>query len=446
MDACGFPTDEGGEEYQRVRQNRLSDDQFDLDAIEQYVNEGCPNFDAQPCEANGTKKHETSPNLDLQLSISANNRPITASEARWRVPIVAHNTIQTLDDVEHQLRDYEEQFQHFSFPAGQIRIEADRLIAGDRVFHLDSSGTRRLCRRLGAPNDYLFRLGRGMRAQVLEHHLRTGMFVDRKMTASNSRIIERNGIFVDLGRDDLHVLTCADVLQALKEGVGADATQLQVHALSVTDERIDVDLVSSRLSQDVRVGDAVRAGIHLEHSLLGEQATVVATFILRLVCRNGLVHRDCVNHKRSPRTRRLENNRSNARELQQDQIRRLAAGTWDHLFEKLEAIRRLQHEAVDAPAMLEQFVRRSRLYSHSVMEHLRTAWQTEGSEPTRFGVLNALTRVATHSAELTVRQRRMLSQLAGIFANHRTHICPRCFSVMLARSDADPQAGEGHVH
>ena len=111
-------------------------------------------------------------------------------------------------------------------------------------------------------------------------------------------------------------------------------------------------------------------------------------------------------------------------------IRRLTAETWRPLLEKLDAIRKLQQETVNARAMLEQFVRRSRLYSQRTMNLLLSAWQIEGSESTAFGVLNALTWAATHSTELTDRQKEMLAQLAGIFANRRTHVCPKCFSVL----------------
>src|ERR1043166_7440645 len=156
-------------------------------------------------------------------------------------------------------------------------------------------------------------------------------------------------------------------------------------------------------------------------------ATTVPTYVLRLVCENGMMHRDCVDHKRSPRTRRLNKNQGNARELQLNQIRRLAADAWRQVPEKLAAIRRLAEERVDATAVIDNFVRRSRLYSRSVIELLRRAWQIEGGEPTAFGVLNALTRVATHSTDLSYRQRRMLAQLSGVFATRHTHICPRCF-------------------
>ena len=115
------------------------------------------------------------------------------------------------------------------------------------------------------------------------------------------------------------------------------------------------------------------------------------------------------------------------------QIRQLTSHTWSRLREQIEAIRRLQDDRFkpeQAPVILDQFVRRSRLYSNRLMQLVQAAWNADGNELTAFGMLNALTWVASHAVELTPRQRRMLLQLAGVFANHRIHICPRCFSVI----------------
>lgn len=364
--------------------------------------------------------------------IRAENRLDSDSATRAEGPILRNNKGRALDDVERELRAYEAQFQQDPFPATEIRIKGDRLFAGARELSLDENGKKRLCQRLGAPTVYLERLGNALRTQILQYHLNAGLFADQRLHAGNSQIVRRGDVFADLNRDDLYVLGCADVFQALKDGVGDDGSDLYVQSLIITDERIEIDLLSPRRSHEVRVGDVVRGGIHLEHSLFGEQATLVETHIQRLVCRNGLVHRECVNQARGPRTRRLETSHANARELQIDQIRRLVNQTWNGLSPKLHGISTLADQAVDAPAMLEQFLRRGRLHSRFVMEQLRNAWQVEGAEETQFGVLNALTRVATHSTVLTARQRRTLAHLAGIFAHHRTHICPRCFSITVA--------------
>ena len=54
----------------------------------------------------------------------------------------SQNSDVPLDDAAKQIGDYENQFEHHPFPSDQIRIDAGRLIAGDREFRLDDKGMR----------------------------------------------------------------------------------------------------------------------------------------------------------------------------------------------------------------------------------------------------------------------------------------------------------------
>src|SRR5688572_21007558 len=57
------------------------------------------------------------------------------------------------------------------FPAGEIRVERDRVIAGHTHYALTPEGSRRLCKRVGAPADYFETLPPELRARLLQHHL-----------------------------------------------------------------------------------------------------------------------------------------------------------------------------------------------------------------------------------------------------------------------------------
>jgi hypothetical protein len=84
----------------------------------------------------------------------------------------------------------------------------------------------------------------------------------------------------------------------------------------------------------------------------------------------------------------------------------------------------------DVAGVLGRWLERARLSSRNLLPVLHEAWRAEGSEATSYGVMNALTRVATHAADLSARMRNALSGLAGILAFRHEHICPRCFSVL----------------
>jgi hypothetical protein len=362
--------------------------------------------------------------------IVANNRLVRTSDRPSGLnPIAAQNRL-TWDEAIRKLNDHEAQIFRARVPLDRIRIVGDMLVAADRTYRIDESGMDRLCQRIGAPSDYFRRLSGALRADLFQHHFRVRSFSDRKLTSDNSTLISREGVFLDLARGDLFRLPAGDALEAVREGVGADAPTLEVKAIHLHDETIVADIVSPRLAEEVRRGDVIQSGIRIRHSLLGSGATAVMAYMVRLVCENGMTHRDCMHYKRSPRTRRIDRNHPNARELQKRQISRLVAETWQTTAARMTSVRRLQDERVDAAMTLEQFLRRSRLHSRRIMQLLLDAWVVEGSESTAFGVLNALTRVATHSSELSERQRQMLGLLAGVFANRQTHICPRCFSVL----------------
>ena len=116
-----------------------------------------------------------------------------------------------------------------------------------------------------------------------------------------------------------------------------------------------------------------------------------------------------------------------------EQIRKLVVENWKRLEQKLAAINQLQSKRIEGiGAVIERFLRQAHLFSRSLYGRLLGAWEEEGKEQSAFGVLNALTRVATHTHDMPAWQRQRLSRLAGIYANQDVHMCPHCFSVLAA--------------
>jgi hypothetical protein len=337
----------------------------------------------------------------------------------------------TLDDVSREISDRFAGLNRYQFPVGQLRIEADRVIAGNREFRLGDEGARRICKWIGAPVDYVVALKSDLRARIFQSHLDERRFKDTKLNDSTSCIVSREGRFIDLGRSDLLTLDHATVLQSVIEGVGPDSRSLEVQGLQMDDETLTLEVVSPQLVEEVRPGDIMRAGLHVAYSQLDGEATQVLAYVHRLVCENGMTQRQCMGEQRrsTPRTRRLPNVRPEAREMQMAQIRKMVGDIWAGLGKKLEAIRRLRDKHADR-SILERFLRQAHLFSNSLMDQLLDAWDQEGSEPSAFGALNALTRVATHSTRLPVWKRQRLSRLAGIYAHQDVHLCPHCFSIV----------------
>jgi hypothetical protein len=319
------------------------------------------------------------------------------------------------------------------FPLSRLRVEGDRVIAADREFRLDAEGVRRLCGHFRAPTDYLERLSPKLRDDLLAFHLCSMGQGRGRLNDGSSRIIHRDGVFIDLGRADLHTLGAGEVLHAVRDGFGNEAATFEVQGLDIQDEAFRLDIVSPSVSAEVRRGDVIEAGVRVEHAYTGERATTIMAFVVRLVCSNGMVHRECVGSRRTARTRRLDANRDDAGILQVEQVRRLTAEIRQELEPKLAAIRRLAEERADR-GQLEQFLRQARMHSRGLVDQLRHSWAAEGDEQTAFGLFNALTHLATHGTELSARQRGMLARLAGIYANRSSHLCAHCFSILNSPS------------
>jgi hypothetical protein len=274
-------------------------------------------------------------------------------------------------------------------------------------------------------------LSPGLRARILQEHFQKGRCPDAKLTDKTSSIISRGETFLDLGRSDLFTLDHVAVVTAICEAVGGNGSDLEVRNLCLNDHSMTLDLVSPQLAEEVRPGDVLRGGLHVAHSEYYGQATQIMGYVLRLLCINGLLQRQCLGESRrsTPRTRRLAMSHPEAREMQMDQIRKIVARTWSGQ-EKLAAISQLQNKEVEIKLTLERFLRQAHLFSRGLMDLLLQAWETEGREQSAFGALNALTRVATHASELPGWKRQRLARLAGIFANQDVHLCPHCFSVL----------------
>lgn len=319
------------------------------------------------------------------------------------------------------------------------------LVVGEVELHVPPQGMDTFCRHVAAPAAYLKRLDADVRRVVLQRHIDRGDLDFERLT-----LISRGNEFLSFGRSDLLHINGQEVLQAVQDGVNGD---IDVHRLDIGDDAMEADLLVERAAEEVAPGDVIRAGLRITHSFIGEHATWVEAYILRLICANGMTHRECAK-RLAARTRRLPVGHKDARQMQIAQVRRLASETAAALQTKLQAIRELHAQPVEVDQMLTRWLERARLSTRLWMPVLREAWETEGSEATSYGVMNALTRVATHGLaggerEMTSRQRRILSGLAGLLAFQRLHLCPRCFSqlggpasVVESHGDVSEATGE----
>lgn len=333
-------------------------------------------------------------------------------------------SIRNLETTRHEIESQMGTFEETTASAGSLGFDETSVLFGDTRLFLREQGRRSAAEFVGAPAGWLKQsLSETLQAAVFGH-------LYEELGPKGVTLLSRGGELVRVADDNLRLGT-DEVFASVAEGIGNDADGVISQNLRFpTETSFEVDLASERFQDQVQPGDIVQGGIHLYHSIAGEEATRIEAYILRLVCMNGMTRREACD-RRAPRTRRLPPTMASAREMQRGQIRRLVAETYRTLQGKLEALKPLQQEQVDVPIVLRQFLDRSRVGGRRLLGRLVTAWQEqEDGVRTAWAAVNALSYVATHATDLTPQQRRALAGLAGLLAYRATHLCPRCFSVL----------------
>jgi hypothetical protein len=343
-----------------------------------------------------------------------------------RVPEIVHEpeSAQTLHDLMTISRRWNDGISALELVPGEFSFGPEGLLQDGQVLRVEEDARKRLYHSLDAPGVYLEKQSPGLRALALTEHARRGDFGTSPMA------LVRDDELINIFEGGLSNLTPSDVVGAVGEELGAEGADLKISRIDHDLDRLELEIVSPSKATEVRAGDTIEAGLSIIHSRSGSEAIQIKTFMLRLICTNGLVHRECDSEEHFARTRRLPANHPHSRELQLDQIRRLTRWNWDKLQGKLEAIGKAAQRPAEVEDLLEKAIRRARLSWPRLRNRLLSAWHTEGAEDTYWGAVNALTRVSTHERGVRLRVRRHLATLAGVLAFSHRHVCPLCYSVI----------------
>jgi hypothetical protein len=314
-------------------------------------------------------------------------------------------------------------------PLTNLTFDADGLRHDHGLLRIDESARRRLYFLAKAPALYLEQHSSELQANVLMAHAKRGDFGRRPV------VVARGENLLTVVRGHFVNLSDLEVVDGVAETLGAECDRMFLSKIVSEVDRLEVELVSPAKATEVRVGDIIQGGLSIVHSRYGEKATVIQSFINRLVCQNGLTQRECPTSNGIGQTRRVPITRPGGRETQLSQIRMLTRQAWNSLEARLTAVKETSSRPVRVPELLERWLLTARLSGQR--QRLLAAWRDEGAEPTIYGAMNAVTRIATHDRELSDRQRRILRALAGLLAFREVHVCPRCNSLLGGRMTAD---------
>jgi Domain of unknown function (DUF932) len=160
---------------------------------------------------------------------------------------------------------------------------AARAQALESSYALTELARRQLAEKLGIPFSYFERM-RTTQPQLLDRNLNTWLCADperRMLRTMDGRI---RAVLSDRYRRLDHADLAEQVLPLLAQLPGA-----RFESVELTETRLYLKVVTSRVSAEVAPGDVVQAGLVISNSEVGCASLSVQPLIYRLVCANGLI-------------------------------------------------------------------------------------------------------------------------------------------------------------
>lgn len=217
-----------------------------------------------------------------------------------------------------------------------------------------------------------------------------------------------------------------DLAEAVLPILGEMGEGIEIVSTELTDSRMYIKVINSRLELEVKPGDVVQAGIAISNSEIGLGALKVEPLIYRLICSNGLISHD-YSKKRYHVGRNAEE--GEAYELFRDETLKaddrafflkvqdtvraaVDVAKFSTIVERMKESteQRIEGNPVKAVEMVSQKFGFSSTESGGVLQHL-----IQGGDLSAYGMLNAITRTSQdvedydHATQLERDGSRVLS-------------------------------------
>lgn len=300
-----------------------------------------------------------------------------------------------------------------------------------------------ICAYLDLPADLLPEIGRHLASivvKVLHGAGRRARNAPEILRVSH----DQTGRIIAVADAKLALLSNEQVVDAVRDELADHISSETVCAqLDLSATGFELACHTSQLAVEPRPGDILNGGITIRHSQVGASSTVVLGFIHRLVCSNGMTQRICLGGKPS-RTKRTKAKNSTERTLKA--IRQQVRQAWVQIHDRLAGIKELLKHPLEVDELPEDLRRRWSI-NREVAAEIAHAMQDDelGRTYTEYDLVNALSRVATHSERLVPRYRRQLSLAAGMVSQNRVHQCSVCGNWSIGGQRGTPSLVEPDV-
>jgi len=329
-------------------------------------------------------------------------------------------------------KDYS-QVRSFVVPAQRISMTEDGLLdTGKNNFPLTPEASEQIAHDIKSPKFFFQTLERDIQAELFNR--RFSVMWQEYCASSDLRFtLNKKGQII--GYDDPRLLRINPVtlMEVVNTSVpeSLSAEQVMVSRLYLTNNKLSFSCFSPEIIDKPRVDDIINADIDVHHSTSGEFGTQVRCYLRRLSCENGACTHICKDEKHL-RARRLSNGRFDQKDMV-NQLHRLFTEAWAQLDEKLQAVRGLlDKEKVSIDFLQQQRTRFS--LNNEILREIEIAVNHDelGPTNTQYDIFNAISRIATHSESLSLRQRRRLMFMAGEFSQQDVHRCSQCGSWVVS--------------
>ena len=326
--------------------------------------------------------------------------------------------------------------EHYVAPHDLFMTETGKLRVDGQCLSLQPSAIQQLSRLISCPVEFYQKVPGDLRAHITNRLIKAQQWNGSSTFPEQFRVITLEESLV--GISDAKLLNVSGtavmgaIFDAIPDDMETDVTTLEVRRFQLNHESVAIDLTTPKATVQPRVDDIVAAGLSVSHSYTGLWATQISTYLHRLACKNGMLVPVCRNDRRL-RIRRLDGSQF-CQEKMLENIRHISQIAWSELDVKLQAFAGLCNNRVDPEAVLADLVKRMHL-NRKVSQALRDALHEDelGFDDTQMGVINALSRVATHYPELNPIWRHRLMEASGVLSQQQVHRCPTCLSIIRGR-------------
>lgn len=303
------------------------------------------------------------------------------------------NRLTTLELVQNRVEEMSRDYWDDSVPSKDIWFESlkNAKIGMDHQHELKPVAQRQIANRLGIPLLYLERCPTHVQSYNLNHWM---------AQERNERLFLRfdgnsiRAVFTPVYKPVNH----KDILAQLFQNGYKPETEAQC---CLDEEMMLLNLPNEEKTFMIDGKDRMQQGISVANSEVGISTLDLSTFVLRLVCTNGLIAKTAVSSSYRHVSERI---------LQE--FPALLSRLNDEMDETQHRWKISLNTPVDNPqSTLESFNRQFNLDSEQRKAVLEWAWQEE-SGSSMFQIVNAYTKAAQYS-ELTVEQSFRLQRVGG---------------------------------